>query len=137
LNARRWSDPSHLFLLGIAGLLGSGCTLLTDDGHVCTANIVEGLNVAVRDSVTGIAAGRGAFVGAREGAYSELLQFLGAVIPTDSLTFVGATERAGTYLITVTKAGYLTWVRTGVKVVADECHVHPVTVDVRLQPASP
>jgi hypothetical protein len=137
LNGSRWSVPRHLLLLGLAGLLGSGCTLLTDDGRACPANIVVGHIVGVRDSVTGVAAGRGAFVGAREGAYSELLQFLGDVIPTDSLTFVGATERAGTYLITVTKAGYLTWVRTGVRVVADECHVHPVTVEVRLQPATP
>ncbi len=124
-------------ILVLLGLLGSGCTLLSENDRACTLILAHGLNVTVRDSVTGIAAGRGAIVGARDGAYSELLQFLGEVIPSDSLTFLGAPERAGTYLITVTKAGYLTWVRTGVQVVSDECHVHPVTVDVRLQPSSP
>lgn len=118
----------------LAALLGTGCTLLTDGGHLCTANIVAGLNVTVRDSVTGIAAGRGAMVTAQDGAHSETLIFLGAVIPTDSLSFMGAYERAGTYRITVAKTGYQAWTRDGVRVLDGDCHVQPATVDVRLQP---
>ena len=52
-----------------------------------------------------------------------------------SLTFFGAAERAGTYRITVSKAGYQTWTRTGVQVTADVCHVHPAQAEARLQPA--
>ena len=130
MAADRWLVPNVLCL----GLLGSGCTLLTDDGHACTANIVMGLNVTVRDSVTGIAAGRGATVSAQDGTYSETLMFLGSVISTDSLDFMGAAERPGTYRITVTKAGYQAWTRNGVQVLDAACHVHPATVDVRLQP---
>jgi len=44
-------------------------------------------------------------------------------------------EREGTDTITVRRAGYATWTRTGVTVTRDECHVRPVTVTARLQPA--
>jgi hypothetical protein len=100
----------------------------------CTEILVYGLSVTVRDSVTHIPAGRQALAVAQDGAYTETLQFLGEFNPTDSLTFVGAAERAGTYQITVTKAGYQTWTRGGVPVRADVCHVLPVAVEVRLQP---
>jgi hypothetical protein len=119
-------------LLGFLGLVTTSCT--TPGDVVCTENLAFGLTVKVRDSVTGVPAGRQAIVIAQEGSYTETLQFLGAISPTDSLTFFGAAERAGTYQITVTKAGYQTWIRSGVEVVADVCHVHPAVVDVRLQP---
>ena len=102
---------------------------------VCTENLVFGLTVKVRDSITDVPAGRQATVVAQDGSYHETLQFLGAISSTDSLTFFGAAERAGTYQITVTKSGYQTWTRAGVNVVADACHVHPAVVEARLQPA--
>lgn len=120
--------------LGCVGLLATGCINLTGDDIACTLVLVQGLNVTVRDSVTGIPAGRQATVVAQDGSYSETLQFLGNIIVTDSLTFMGAGERAGTYRITVTKAGYQTWTRNGILVVRDVCHVHPVAMEVRLQP---
>ena len=121
-----------LVLLGLVSLLTTSC--LAPNDVACTENLVFGLTVKVRDSVTGVPAGRQAVVIAQEGSYSETLQFLGAISPTDSLTFFGAAERAGTYQIKVTKAGYQAWLRNGVEVVADVCHVHPAVVDVRLQP---
>jgi len=102
---------------------------------VCTDNLVFGLTVKVRDSVTDAPAGRQAAVVAQDGAYQETLQFLGAISATDSLTFFGAAERAGTYRITATKAGYRSWTRGGVDLSSDVCHVHPVVVEARLQPS--
>lgn len=124
--------PGGLALLACCGVLLAGCGNPT--GVVCTENLVFGLTVNVRDSVTGVPAGRDATVIAQDGSYSETLQFLGAFSATDSLTFFGAAERAGTYQITVTKALYRPWTRAGVEVTADECHVRPVAVEVRLQP---
>ena len=122
------STPGVVLLLG---LITISCTAPHD--VVCTENLVFGLTVKVRDSVTEVPAGRQATVIAQDGSYSETLQFLGAISPTDSLTFFGAAERAGTYQITVTKAGYQSWTRGGVHVAADACHVHPVVVEARLQ----
>jgi hypothetical protein len=48
---------------------------------------------------------------------------------------VGAGERAGTYAVTVTATGYAEWTTSGVVVTADECHVIPVRLEPRLQPA--
>ena len=121
-----------LLPLGCLGLLTTSCMAPND--VVCTENLVYGLSVTVRDSVTGVPAGRQATAVAQDGSYTETLQFLGAFSPTDSLTFFGVAERAGTYQITVTKAGYQTWTRGGVQVLADVCHVHPAAVEVRLQP---
>ena len=122
--------PVALFF-GWATLGALSCTSPND--IACTENLAYGLNLQVRDSVTGVPTGRQATVVAQDGQYTETLQFLGALVATDSLSFFGAAERAGTYLITVTKAGYRAWTRSGVTVLADVCHVHGVTVEVRLQ----
>lgn len=123
-----------VLLFGCLSLLTSSCTTPVD--VACTDNIVYGLSVTVRDSITGIPAGRHAVVVAQDGAYTATLLFAGAFSPTDSMTFVGAAERAGTYHITVTKAGYTSWTRSGVPVLAAVCHVHPASVEARLQPVS-
>ena len=49
---------------------------------------------------------------------------------------VGAWERPGTYTVTVDKPGFETWVRTGVRVEAGECHVVPVRLEATLSPES-
>ena len=47
---------------------------------------------------------------------------------------VGAGERPGTYDITITKDGFMTWTAENVTVTADECHVIPVSLDANLIP---
>ncbi|HEU5219536.1 MAG TPA: hypothetical protein VFU23_12830 [Gemmatimonadales bacterium] len=46
---------------------------------------------------------------AQDGACSETLMFLGSLTSTDSLNFMGAAERPGTFRIAVAKAGYRAW----------------------------
>jgi hypothetical protein len=131
---RRDSTPWLLAGLTATALLACGPDGPT--GTVCTALAAYGLQVQVRDSITGVPAGRGAAVTAQDGSYQETLAYLGSVYPQDSLTFVGAVERAGVYTVQVAKAGYRAWSRAGVVVTRDACHVIPVTVDARLQPGT-
>lgn len=107
---------------------GSGCALAPEN---CTADFRFGLTVLVRDSSTAAPAGDGAIVTAEDGAYVETL----TVFPGDwdSVTFVGAGERPGRYALTVSKPGYRAWVRRGVRVGEDGCHVQRVTIEAWLQ----
>lgn len=107
-----------------AALLGA-CD--DDLGLVCTTEFVYGLNLTVLDGQGGPAA-QGATGIAIDGAYSETLMVL------EPETMVGAGERAGTYDITVTKPGYVTWSADDVTVTENECHVNPVTLQANLIP---
>lgn len=106
----------------------AGCDALT--GRVCTAEAVIGLTVQVRDSVTNQPVGAGTIVTARDGAYSETLaSFPGG----DELTYYGAVERAGSYVVKVAHPSYEPWQRADVNVRSGTCHVTPVQVQARLQ----
>lgn len=113
-------------------LLASVLAGCSDDGSgpiFCTEEYRAGITVEITDSATGLAAAEGATLTIREGEYVESW--------TDSfggLTLAGAWERAGTYDVTVAKDGYHTWIRTGVVVDADECHVHSVALGAALVP---
>src|SRR5262245_45358166 len=115
-------------LVVLSGTL-AGCDLFTQS---CTLNLVFGLTLYVRDSVSGAPAAQDATATLRDGDYLETMQG----IPLDDLILVGAGERAGEYTIQVTKAGYTPWTRTRVRVEDDGCHVRNVQIDVRLQPLS-
>jgi len=104
-----------------------------DSPIYCTANFVWGLQVSVQDSVTGAPAASGAELIAREGAYADTSRFPANRPDLDDLPLVGAGERAGTYTVTVRKAGFVDWERDGIVVTADECHVRPVHLSARLQ----
>lgn len=135
LGDRRLSPFRRLFLFIFPMLVIPAC--LGTTGPDCTAAIMNGLLVRVRDSVTNIPAGSGATVTAEDGSYFETLLYLGSHTPLDSLTFQGATERPGTYTVRVSKGGYQPWTRTGINVPAGECHVTSVEVAARLQPLIP
>jgi hypothetical protein len=94
---------------------------------VCNLNALNGLTVVVTDSATGAPLGAPeTVVVARDGAYTDSLQFYSNV-------FYGVIERAGTYSVSAEREGYGVWVRNGVRIREDECHVIPVRVSVRLQ----
>lgn len=133
----RKSRPGSWMAL-IAGLaLVAGC----DDGDldlygpVCTAELVYGLQMEVRDDATGAPAAYGAEAEVRDGNHVEQAENPGFNDP-QSLYLVAAPERAGTYSVTVSKAGYENWDTAGVVVTANECHVNPVSFQVRLIPVS-
>ena len=122
--------PLSSKLLFCAVLISSaslhGCLLEPGD---CATEARYGLRITVRDAQTGAPAGFGARVTATSGSYGEDLAAF-----TDSLTFVGATERAGTYDILVSRTGYQSWTRQGVVVRPGRCHVDAQAIEARIQP---
>ena len=106
------------------------CQSSDSDDIFCTTEVKAGLNVSVHlaESSSSIPISDGVTVVATNGNYSETLQFFDPQNPI----FYGAYERAGTYTITVTKAGRQTYVSQPIVVTRDICHVIPQTVMVLL-----
>lgn len=126
----------HRILLVVALLTTAGCDLLDENlGVECTDNFVNGLEVAVQDSSTGAPAASGAELIAQDGAWADTVRFPPNRPEYDALRLASAGERPGTYTVTVRKAGFRDWQRSGIVVTADECHVHTVELMARLQPA--
>jgi hypothetical protein len=105
-----------------------GCDKPTDP-RVCTAVAVDALVVTVVDASS---AQRicDAKVVAIDGSFSEELRPFGS---GQDCTYSGPTERAGTYEIRATRAGYETVTVNGVRVTRDECHVIPVMLSIQLR----
>lgn len=97
----------------------------------CTGEAVAGLNVIVRDENTGEVLTDGVSITAQDDDYSEILQLVDGSSPA---TFAGAWERAGTYILTVQKSGYVTFLSNGIVVTANQCHVNGQTVNIELTP---
>ena len=112
------------FLCAVAAACGPTTTT------TCTTEARAGLNVTVVDILTG-AHLCDATVIASEGAYSETLS---VVAPSLACVYTGAWERAGTYSISATKAGYQDQTQDGVVVSKDACHVHGAAVTISLAP---
>lgn len=106
------------------------CSLNNTGEIPCTEEARAGLNIAVKDAVTNQLLSSGITVIAKDGNYTETLEFFNANNPV----FSGAWERQGTYIITVSGAGYVTSVSETITVTADECHVIPQQFQVALQP---
>ncbi len=99
-----------------------------DDQIFCTDQFVYGLNVIVLDASTGNPIFQDIEVKAVDGTYQEILQ----LVPGLEYAFVGAGERAGNYVVTITKAGYQTYTSAPIVLTRDECHVIPQSLTVNL-----
>ena len=114
--------------VGIAALLAlSVAACKGTSAPVCTLEARAGINLTVVDQ-----AGQpvtNAVAQAREGDYVEILQRTGPGI------LFGVFERKGDYDVSVTAPGFKEW-REDVEVEADECHVIPVRLTVRLEPGA-
>jgi len=99
-----------------------------DDQIFCTDQFVYGLNVIVLDASTGNPIFQDIEVKAVDGMYQEILQ----LVPGLEYAFVGAGERAGNYVVTITKAGYQTYTSAPIVLTRDECHVIPQSLTVNL-----
>lgn len=117
-----------LYVFGI--FLFLSCTFNSTDEIQCTEEARAGLNITVKNAVTNQVLGNGITVTAKDGNYMETLAFFDANNPV----FSGAWERAGTYIVTVSGVGYITFISGAIKVAADECHVIPQQLQVVLQP---
>ena len=117
-----------LLLICMPLLMASSCD--NDDEQIyCTQQFVYGLNVVVLDATTGNPIFQDIEVKATDGSYNEILE----LIPGLEYSFAGAGERAGTYIITVTKSGYQTYTSELTIITRDECHVIPQSITVNLQ----
>ncbi|MDP9177076.1 MAG: carboxypeptidase-like regulatory domain-containing protein [Gemmatimonadota bacterium] len=108
----------------------SACTSPND--VLCTEIAIPGINVLVRDSVSGAFGSNGATATAVDGAYSDTNGFPATHTQPENPIAL-AYEREGTYAVTVTKTGYKAWTASGVRVTRDRCHVRTVTLNARLQ----
>ena len=107
----------------IAAILASasiGCT-----STQCAGNEVAGLSVEVTD-MTNNAPIVTATVTATDGSYTETLMTL------DNGDYVGAFDRAGTYMLAISAPGYIAADAGPTTVPADGCHVTTQTVTVPL-----
>lgn len=96
---------------------------------MCTDVALPAIVVDVQDSITGanlVAGTRGVV---QDGAFVDSLHLY------SSSGLQAATERAGTYALTVAHVGYADWSRSSIRVRRDACHVQTVTVQARLTPS--
>lgn len=96
----------------------------------CTMQYVYGVSVNVTDARTGQPINN-AVVTITDGGYSETLQSYS--YDSDG-TYVGAGERPGTYVMTVTAPGYPSPFPQTFTLGFDGCHVIPQSFNVALQP---
>ena len=121
---------SRLSIIVGAAAIIAGCNPFSGP---CTTDIRWGIVVEVRNAVTGESLADGARLIVRDGDYVETVD--GPPVPGfPELRAAG--ERAGTYDVTIQKAGYQDWTRTGIRVRDQGCHVETVRLDARLQPTS-
>ena len=118
-----------LFFLFSTLFFTSSCEDNDDNQIFCTDQFVYGLNVIVLDASTGNPIFQDIEVKAVDGTYLEILE----LVPSSEYAFVGAGERAGTYVVTITKAGYQTYTSAPIVLTRDECHVIPQSLTVNLQ----
>ncbi|MBX2992148.1 MAG: carboxypeptidase regulatory-like domain-containing protein [Bacteroidetes bacterium] len=112
-------------------LVAPGCMETgINNGIICTTEARAGIQIDIRDSLSGQPAAIGATVVVQHNTYIDTLR---GILLADSLTVSGAYERPGIYTIIITKSGYVDWIRPDVVVNKDECHVITVRLEARLE----
>ncbi|WP_298555814.1 hypothetical protein [uncultured Algibacter sp.] len=101
----------------------------TSDDIFCTDIFVYGLSITVKDANTDAVITENITIKATDGDYEETLMSI-----ESSNAFVGAGERAGTYILTINATNYKDYITEPIKVSADECHVIPEAIEIMLQP---
>ena len=125
---RRFDLIFFLTLFAVAGCNDAG-----PSARICSAEARVGIQIDVRDAVTRNPAAEGSIATAREGSFIDTLRTQPVVPPQGSLSVYGVYERPGVYSVTVTKPGYRDWLRSGVVVNKDECHVITVQLEALLE----
>lgn len=125
-------DRYRIFCFGLSLLL-AGCG--SDNDIACTANLVPGIVVEVRDAITDAPLAENAIAVITNANYSETLVVYEREGPDISSAFsvAGAFERPGIYDINLSLSGYVSWSRSGVKVDSGICHVGTVRFTVLLE----
>jgi hypothetical protein len=104
------------------------------DPGACTLSAEPGITVRVLDAATGTNITDGAHGTVTEGTYVDSLRPT-EVDDTGRVQVLSAVyERPGTYDVFLERPGYQAVTRGGVRVTADECHVHTVRLDLSMVP---
>ena len=100
----------------------------------CTDIAVAGISLAVVDSITGAQRLSGATVRARDGSFVDSMVFRDdtTLFQSGDAGAALALERAGTYAVSVSHAGYRDWTASNVRVRDDGCHVRTAHLVARL-----
>ncbi|MDO6533849.1 hypothetical protein [Alteromonas stellipolaris] len=122
------------FLAMIPIALLAGCNSDSEDGVVCTTEVIPGIAITVIDDVTEESISCGASAILQESSYEEELTNPESTDCDSTTLLLGALEREGFYNITVQKDGYEYWYAYDVEVVEGLCHVEQVEVEARLIP---
>jgi hypothetical protein len=96
------------------------------DNVVCTTEARAGLNVKVSTAEGRTLYADSIKVIALDAAFSETL----TMVDRNELRYIGAVERAGNYMVTVSHPGMSMVTLKDIKVDKDECHVIPKYLDV-------
>lgn len=96
---------------------------------VCTEEARAGLTVFVKDEKTNLFISDTVQVQASDGSYSEQLQFISG----NPISYAGAWERPGAYILKANKLGYKAYTSDIILVEKDECHVLPKTYTIALR----
>ena len=118
------------------GSMFAGDSIRVSVNVVCTLEARAGIVIAVQDSLTG---SNGPFTNvsyvAKDTATyrdSTLIASVPAQVSGSPFLVGLAYERAGKFEVTVRATGYRAWVKPGVVVTKDACHVTPVSLTARL-----
>ncbi|WP_109301950.1 hypothetical protein [Aquimarina sp. AU474] len=118
-----------LGLMSIVFFVACGGDDNTDNPILCTLDLRAGIEVTVRDGLNGNFLTEGVTVVIVDNEYTETLKN-----GEGSNSFFGAYERAGTYIITASKAGYDdTSKAEPIIVKEDVCHVITEKVEIILR----
>ena len=125
-----------LIVLEVAAFCLTVCSFTTD--RVCTLEARSSLSVTVTDAQSGVRLDSGSTVVVVGSRIHDSIVVSAPAPPSypTALWFENEVP-AGTYSVSVHRAGYLDWSRSGVVIKADECHVtSPANLTAALQRSS-
>jgi hypothetical protein len=94
----------------------------------------QGVDLTIVDSTTGSPFPfYDLYATATDGAYRDSLG-VSAITAAPAHVYWLASDREGTYAVTVQARGYQRWAKTGIVVSRSECRIVPAVLTVRLQP---
>ncbi|MFK8060824.1 MAG: hypothetical protein AB8B78_12130 [Polaribacter sp.] len=110
-------------------LLFNSCKENEKDNIICTLEFIYGINITLIDVKTSKPISDNVKAVIKDGNYEEILEVIESNVP-----LLGAGERAGTYIVTITSDNYKTFVSEPIIVKANECHVIPEVKTFKLEP---